>query len=68
MIILVCWVWVNQLSRALLCNILNLVLTTETDGVGDICVLAHFRRYHYYPIVFEYLLQFDNDVDLQAGG
>ena len=43
-------------------NILDLVLTTERDRVGDVSVLASFPRCHHCPVVFEYVLQFDKDV------
>ena len=47
-------------------NILDLVLTTEADGVGDICVLEPFPKCHHCPVTFEYVVQF-NDEDANEG-
>ena len=42
-------------------NILDLVLTTEADRVGNICVLEPFPECHHYPVTFEYVTQFNDE-------
>ena len=42
-------------------NILDLVLTTEWDRIGDVLVLEPFPRCHHCPVVCEYVLQFTGD-------
>ena len=39
-------------------TILDRVLTTESDRVGDVCVLESVPRCHHCPVIFEYILQF----------
>ena len=45
-------------------NILDLFLTSETDWVGDVEVLASFPRCGHSPIICEYLFNFDIDADV----
>ena len=54
--------WVRKGTFVNSNNILDLVLTTEADRVGDICVLEHFPKFHHCPVTFEYVMQF-NDKD-----
>ena len=37
----------------------DLVLSTESDRVGEVCVLEPFPKCHHCVVVFEYVLQFD---------
>ena len=39
-------------------NILNLVLTTYPNRVGEVCVLESFSRCYHCLIIFKYILQF----------
>ena len=42
-------------------NILDRVLTTEADRVGDICVLEPFLKCHHCLVTFEYVMQFNDE-------
>ena len=55
--------WVEEGTFVDSSNVLDLVLTTERDRVGDVSVLAPFPRCHHCPVIFQYVFQFDKDVD-----
>ena len=55
--------WVEEGTFVDSDNILDLVLTTQRNRVGDVSVLAPFHRCHHCLVVFEYVLQLDKAVD-----
>ena len=42
-------------------HILDLVLTTELDRIGNVSMLEPFPRCHHYSVVCAYVLQFTGD-------
>ena len=44
-------------------NILDLLLMTELDRIGDVSVLEPFSRCHHCLVVLEYVLQFTDNND-----
>ena len=51
--------WVKEGTFVDSNNILDLILSTEADRVGEVRVLEPFPRCHHCPVVCEYILQFN---------
>ena len=58
--------WVREGTFMPSGNVLDLVLTSETDRVGELYLLPPFPRCHHCPVVFEYFMQLESPEEENA--